>query len=210
IGEDGPSQMGLEDVALFRTLLDSVVLHPCDAVSTERLVEELIKHRGIAYLRTMRANTPVIYSPEDAFRIGGSAVLRKSASDLATVVAAGVTVHEALAAHDELQRQTLPIRVIDLYSIKPLDEATLRQAAAETRAIITVEDHYPAGGLGEAVMSALSDVAVPIYSLAVRKKPRSGKPEELRHYEEISAHAITNKVREIAKGTEQRRSQSVP
>lgn len=197
IGQDGPSQMGLEDIALFRAILDSVVLYPCDAVSTERLVEAAARHQGIVFLRTTRMGTPVIYGNDEDFAIGGSKVLRQSATDLATVVAAGVTLHEALKAYEELKGQGINIRVIDLYSIKPLDEAALHEAAKASKAIITVEDHYPEGGMGEAVSSALSGFPVPVHALAVRKKPKSGKPEELLDYEEISHRSIVRKVKDI-------------
>jgi transketolase len=196
IGEDGPSQMGLEDLAMFRTILDSVVLYPSDAVSTERLVEEAARHHGIVYLRTTRKEAPVLYDPEERFTIGGSKVLRKSKEDIATVVAAGVTLHEALEAYEALRKEGVFIRVIDLYSIKPLDEATLREAAADTGIIITVEDHYAEGGMGEAVRSALTASPVPVFSLCVRKKAKSGRPQELLDYEEISRAAIVRRVRD--------------
>lgn len=199
IGEDGPSQMGLEDIAMFRTILDSVVLYPCDAVSTEKLIEASAKHHGIVYIRTTREGTPVLYSSEEEFVIGGSKVLRKSEKDVVTVVAAGITVHEALKAYEALEREGIFIRVIDLYSIKPMDEKTLRGAAVSTKAIITVEDHYAEGGLGEAVRSGLADLPVPIHSLSVQKKPKSGKPEELLDYEEISKNAIIKKVKELVR-----------
>jgi transketolase len=195
IGEDGPSQMGLEDLAMFRAILGSVVLYPCDAVSTERLVEEAAKHQGIVFLRTTRMATPIIYNAEEKFPLGGSKVLRQSGQDIATVVAAGVTLHEALAAYEELKNGGTFIRVIDLYSIKPIDADTLKAAAHATRAIITVEDHYAEGGLGEAVATTLAGYPVPIYILAVLKKPMSGKPAELLDYEEISRNAIIKKVR---------------
>jgi transketolase len=197
IGADGPSQMGLEDLAMFRTLLNSVVLYPADAVATEKLVEEMARYPGIAYLRTTREATPVIYDPAEAFPIGGCKVLRASPRDRVTVVAAGITLFEALAAYEELNKEGIPIRVIDLYSVKPVDAATLRQAALETQALVTVEDHFPEGGLGEAVLSALATVPTPVYSLAVRKKPQSGTPRELLELEEISAGAIVRKVKEI-------------
>jgi len=197
IGEDGPSQMGLEDLAFFRTILNGVVLYPSDAVSCERLVEEAAKHYGIAYIRTTRGGTPVIYNPTEVFPIGGSKVLRKSAEDVATVVAAGITLHEALKAYDELKQEGVSIRVVDLYSIKPVDAKTLRESANETKAIITVEDHYAEGGLGEAVRSAFEKCPVPIYSLAVKKKPKSGKPRELLDFEEISQKAIVAKVNSL-------------
>jgi transketolase len=197
IGEDGPSQMGLEDLAMFRTVLDSVVLYPCDAVSTENLVAEAAKHYGMVYIRTTRMATPILYGPEEKFPLGGCKVLRQSDRDAATVAAVGVTVFEALKAYDELQKEGILIRVLDLYSIKPLDVATLQEAARATKAIITVEDHYAEGGLGEAVKSALAAAGAPVYSLAVRKKPKSGKPAQLLDYEEISGDAIINKVKDI-------------
>lgn len=197
IGEDGPSQMGLEDLAMFRTILNSVVLYPCDAVSTERLVEEAAKHQGIVYIRTTRSATPILYGPEEAFPIGGCKVLRRSSRDAVTVVTAGITVFEALAAYEELREEGIAMRLIDLYSLKPLDEAALTDAARETRAILTVEDHYAEGGLGEAVKSALATTGTPVYSLAVRKKPQSGKPKELLDYEEISQKAIVARVKAL-------------
>jgi len=197
IGVDGSSQMGLEDIALFRTILDGVVLYPSDAVAAERLVEEAAKHRGIVYLRTTREDTPVIYRNDEVFRIGGSKVLRRNRRDVVTVVAAGITLHEALAAYEELKADGIPIGVIDLYSVKPLDVATLIEAARATGTIITVEDHYAEGGIGEAVRSALAGTGARVHSLAVRKLPRSGKPRELLDYEEISRTAIMRKVREL-------------
>lgn len=197
IGEDGPSQMGLEDIAMFRTTLNSVVLYPSDAVSTERLVEEAIKHKGIVYIRTTRKDTPILYDKEEEFVIGGSKVLRRSKGDLVSVIAAGITLHEALHAYEELKKEGIPIRIIDLYSIKPIDRKNLEEAARETRAIITVEDHFVEGGIGEAVRSALAELVVSVYTLAVRKMPKSGKPAELLDYEEISRGAIIGKVKEL-------------
>jgi len=197
IGQDGPSQMGLEDLAMMRAILNSVVLYPADAVSAERLVEEAAKHQGIVYLRTTRAATPILYAPEEEFAIGGCKVLKRSGQDVATVVTAGITLFEALKAYEELQKEGIAIRVIDLYSIKPLDEATLLEAARETKVIITVEDHYVEGGLSEAVTSALATTPVPVYLLAVRKKPKSGLPGELLDYEEISQQAIVAKVKAL-------------
>ncbi len=197
IGEDGPSQMGLEDLAMFRAILGSVVLYPCDAVSTEHLVAAAARHRGIVYLRTSRMATPILYGPEEQFPIGGCKVLRQSSRDAVTVVGAGVTLFEALKAYEELAPQGIAIRVIDLYSIKPVDESTLKEAAAATRAVVTVEDHYPEGGLGDAVRAALADTPTPVYSLAVRERPKSGKPEELLDYESISSAAITKKVQDL-------------
>ena len=197
IGEDGPSQMGLEDLAMFRAVLDSVVLYPCDAVSTERLVKAMAEHRGVGYLRTTRMATPIIYGPQEEFMIGGSKVLKESGKDAATVIAAGVTVFEALKAYEELQKEGIALRVIDLYSVKPVDLAALQIAARETKALITVEDHYPEGGLGEAVAGALAATPTPVYSLAVRRKPKSGKPGQLLDFEDISAGAIIRTVKEL-------------
>ena len=166
-------------------------------MSTEKLVEAMVQHRGIAYLRTTRMGTPVIYGNDEEFAIGGSKVLRRSGSDLATVIAAGVTLFEALKAYEELKKAGIAVRVIDLYSLKPVDEATLKEAAGATKFLVTVEDHYPEGGLGEAVRSALAAAPVPVYSLAVRRKPKSGKPAELLDYEEISQNAIVNLVKKV-------------
>ncbi len=197
IGYDGPSQMGLEDLAMFRALGESVVLYPSDAVSTERLVEEMVKHQGLMYMRTTREATPILYSPADEFHLGGCKVLRHSRQDRATVVAAGITLFEALAAYDTLKKIGVAIRVIDCYCLKPIAAATLADAARATGVIITVEDHYPEGGLGEAVMGALATTPVPVHCLAVTKKPKSGSPEELLDFEGISRRAIINKVKEI-------------
>ncbi|HUO77143.1 MAG TPA: transketolase [Thermodesulfovibrionales bacterium] len=197
IGEDGSSQMGLEDIAMFRTLLHSVVLYPSDAVSTEKLVERAADHKGIVYLRTTRKDTPIIYASDEDFPIGGSKVLRSSNEDAVTVVAAGITLHEALAAHDTLRQEGIFIRVIDLYSVKPLDKATLKIAARVSQAIITAEDHFAEGGIGEAIRSVMSEIDIPIYCLSVQKMPMSGKPDELLEYEGISKNAIMKKVKEI-------------
>lgn len=197
IGEDGASQMALEDIAQFRNLHDGVVLYPSDAVSTEKLVEASAKHFGNVYIRTTRKETPVVYNSSEDFVIGGSKVLKESDNDLVTVVGAGVTLHEALAAYEKLKEEGINIRVIDLYSIKPIDEKTLKESAIKTKIIITVEDHHEEGGLGEAVTSAVSDTGVKVYRLAVKKMPRSGKPEELLEYEEISKDEIVEKVKEL-------------
>lgn len=197
IGQDGPSQMGLEDIALFRTIPESIIVYPCDAASADSLVQALAQTDGVGYLRTTRANTPVIYGPHENFPIGGCKVLRQSESDEVTIVAAGITVFEALKAYQHLKEQGRAVRVIDLYSIKPLDEATLRAAAEQTRFIITVEDHYEAGGIGEAVRSALAETEATVRSLAIRKRPRSGKPEELLADHGIDAQAIIREVNAI-------------
>jgi transketolase len=197
IGEDGASQMGLEDLSMFRAILGSVVLYPSDAVSTERLVEEMAKHTGISYIRTTRGATPVLYDNDEEFVIGGSKVLKQSENDAVAVIAAGITLHEAVKAYEELKKENILIRVLDLYSVKPVDEKAIEEAARSTRALITVEDHFPEGGIGEAVRSAISGFHIPVYSLAVRKMPRSGRPAELLDYEEISKEAIISKVRSL-------------
>lgn len=196
IGEDGASQMGLEDIAMFRTLLECVVLYPADGISTEKLIEKAAKHFGNVYIRTTRMDTPIIYSNEDNFIIGGSKVVKESNNDVVTICAAGVTLHEALKAYEKLKKENILVRVIDVYSIKPIDKDSIRKAQKETKAILTVEDHYAEGGIGEAVKSAASEKS-PVYIFAVRKMPRSGKPYELLEYEEISYEAIIKKVKEI-------------
>jgi len=197
VGEDGSSQMGLEDIAMFRTVLNSVVLYPSDAVSTEKLVEEAAKHKGMIYIRTTRKETPIIYKTNEDFPIGGSKVVRQSNSDVITIAAAGVTLHEAISAYEDLKKEGIFIRVIDLYSIKPIDRATLKKAGSITNAIIVVEDHYLEGGIGEAVRTALSEFDIPVHSLSVQKMPKSGKPAELLEYEGISRNAIIKKVKEL-------------
>ncbi|RPJ70473.1 MAG: transketolase [Acidobacteria bacterium] len=195
IGEDGPSQMGLEDLAMMRTQPNIAVLYPCDAVSTERLVAGMAYHPGPVYLRTSRPKTPVIYGNEESFPIGGCKVLRRSENDVATVIAAGVTLFEALKAYEQLEQAGIAIRVIDLYSIQPIDGAALRQAAAETNGrLITVEDHYAGGGIGDAVAAATTGVAS-VQKLAVREIPRSGKPDELLDRFGISASHIVTAVK---------------
>jgi transketolase len=197
IGEDGPSQMALEDLAMMRAQPDIAVLYPCDAVSTERLVVEAAYFDGPVYIRTSRPKTPVIYGPNERFPVGGCKVLRSSGADAATVVAAGITVFEALKACDELQKAGIAIRVIDLYSVQPIDAATLRRAALETGGrLVTVEDHYAAGGIGEAVASATAGAAT-VRILAVRDIPRSGTPAELLDRFGISARHVVNTVKEL-------------
>jgi transketolase len=200
IGEDGPSQMALEDLAMFRAVHSSVVLYPSDPNQAAALVRLMADHAGIAYMRTSRGATPTIYGPEDRFEIGGSSVLRSSDDDQVTLIGAGVTLHEALKAADELGSQGVAARVIDLYSIKPVDEETVRQAAADTGAIVTVEDHWPEGGLGDAVLGALADVeAVRVRKLAVSGMPGSGKPAELLHESGIDADAIIAAAHELVR-----------
>lgn len=195
IGEDGPSQMALEDLAMMRAQPNITVLYPCDAVSTERLVERMAYHRGPVYLRTTRPKTPVIYEPEETFEIGGLKVLRESASDAATVIAAGVTVFEALKAYDELKARGIAVRVIDLYSLQPINAAMLVRCARETRGrLITVEDHYAAGGIGDAVAAAVAAEGYTVHRLAVPEIPRSGPPEQLLDRYGISARHIVAAV----------------
>ncbi len=198
IGEDGPSQMGLEDIAMFRAIPNAVVLYPSDAVAAERLVAEAAAHEGIVYIRTSRPKTTMLYDATDSFPIGGSKVVRESADDKVTIVTAGVTLHEALKAHEILATEGIAIRIIDLYSIKPIDTDALIAAGAETNGtIITVEDHYPEGGLGDAVLDAVATEDVRVHKLAVTGMPRSGKPEELLEHHGISANAIVQKVKHI-------------
>lgn len=197
IGVDGSSQMGLEDIAMFRTIMDGVILYPSDAVSAEKLVEVAAQHKGIVYLRTTREDTPIIYRNDEAFWIGGSKILKRSTQDVATVIAAGITLHEALAAHEELKKKNILIGVIDLYCIKPLGKDALAGALSASNVIITVEDHFAEGGMGEAVRTALDGTRAIVHSLAVRKIPKSGMPRELLDYEEISKDAIIKKVKEM-------------
>ncbi|MEE1753925.1 transketolase [Streptomyces sp. SP18CS02] len=198
IGQDGPSQMGLEDLAMFRSVHDSTVLYPCDANQTARLVASMADLDGVRYLRTTRGDTPVIYGPDEAFPIGGSKVLREHGDeDRATVVAAGITVHEALKAADLLGEYGIPVRVIDLYSIKPVDTETLDEAAGATGCLLTVEDHHPEGGLGDAVADAFADgrPAPRMARLAVRNMPASATPEEQLRASGIDAESIAAAVK---------------
>ncbi len=197
IGQDGASQMGLQDISLFRTLEKSTIVYPADAVAAAKLLEKSLKTPGIAYIRATRADLPVIYPPTKVFTIGGSSTLRKSIRDRATIVAAGVTVHEALRAAEMLAKNKIHVRVIDLYSIKPIDVATLKRAARETKHLIVVEDHYPEGGIAEAIRSALEKDSSAVISLAVRRTPRSGRPEELLHFEGIDAQTIVSSVMKL-------------
>jgi transketolase len=198
IGEDGPSQMALEDLAMMRAVPNCAVLYPCDAVSTERLVALAAYHPGPVYIRTTRPKTPVIYDATERFQVGGSKTLKSAADAVATVVAAGITVFEALKAHAELQREGIGIRVIDAYSVQPIDAASLVAAARETsRTIVTVEDHYVHGGLGDAVSEAVALEGIAVHRLAVREIPRSGTAEELMDRYGISARAIVAAVKRV-------------
>jgi transketolase len=196
IGEDGPSQMALEDLSMMRSVHGCAVLYPCDAVSTERLVVEMARHKGMAYMRTSRPKTPVIYGPEETFPIGGSKVVRQSARDKAAVIGAGVTLFEALKAYDQLKKDGIDIRVIDAYSLQPVDEKTMIEAGRATGgALITVEDHYSSGGIGDAVAEAVAAAGFTVLRLAVREIPRSGQPDELLDRYGISARHIVEAVK---------------
>ncbi|MGW5508109.1 transketolase [Streptomyces albogriseolus] len=197
IGQDGPSQMGLEDLAMMRAVHGSTVLYPCDANQTARLVAAMAGLEGIRYLRTSRGGSPVIYGPDEEFPVGGSKVLRSSGQDRLTLVAAGATVPEALAAADALADAGIAVRVVDLYSVKPVDVETLRTAAEETGCLMTVEDHHPEGGLGDAVAEAFGDGRpVPrLVRLAVRNMPGSASPGEQLHAAGIDADSIATACR---------------
>ena len=199
IGEDGPSQMALEDIASLRAIHSSVVLHPCDANQTAKLVAEMADTEGIVFLRTLRPNTPVIYGPDEEFEVGGSKVVRSSENDNVTIVGIGVTVHEALEAAATLDEEGISARVIDAYSVKPIDADTLQAASEATGRIITVEDHFLEGGLGDAVLAALAekDEHPHVLKLAVREMPRSGKPEELLNAYGIDAEHIAEAARQL-------------
>jgi transketolase len=200
IGEDGPSQMALEDLAAFRAVWSSTVLYPSDANQTAKLVEAMADLDGIVFLRTTRANTPVIYGPDEEFPVGGARVVRESDDDEVTIVGAGITLHEALKAADGLAQDGVQARVIDLYSVKPVDVDTLQAAADATAGrIVTVEDHWPEGGIGEAVLSALADTEERprVVQLAVRDMPGSGKPAELLAAAGIDAEHIAEAARRL-------------
>jgi transketolase len=202
IGEDGPSQMGLEDIAVFRAIHGSTVLHPSDANQTVKLVAALADREGISYLRTLRPATPVLYGPDEEFEIGGSRVLRASDDDEVAIAACGITVHEALGAADLLAEEGIAARVVDVYSIKPIDRPTLLATveAAHGR-LVTVEDHWPEGGLGEAVLSVFADVdeRPQVSVLAVRVMPSSGKPAELLAAAGIDAAHIAEAARQLVR-----------
>lgn len=211
IGADGPSQMALEDLAMMRAIHGSTVLYPSDAVSTAKLVEKMYGVEGVSYMRTTREKTRVLYKEEDTFEIGGSKVLRSSADDMLTLVGAGITLHECLKAHDELKAQGINVRVIDLYSIKPIDAKTLTTAARETGTLIVVEDHWPEGGMGDAVLDAFTpkgpvtrggkvaslDILPKIVKIAVRDMPGSGTPEELMDAAGITSSHIVATVKSL-------------
>jgi transketolase len=201
IGEDGPSQMGLEDLAMMRAVFGSTVLYPCDANQTAALVEQMPDLPGISYLRTTREKTPVLYPPGDVFPVGGAHILRRGDKDRAAVVAAGITVHEALKAYDKLKAEGIEIRVMDAYSVKPFDKRTLRETVqAVGGRLVTAEDHWPEGGLGDAVLEALAEQPINnlrVVKLAVKDMPGSGTPAELLHAAGIDADAIVRAVKSL-------------
>ncbi len=199
IGEDGPSQMALEDLAMMRAVHGSTVLYPSDPNQTAALVAAMVDQPGISFLRTTREKTDVIYPPGEAFPIGGSRVVRSSGTDHVTLIGAGITLHEALAAADRLAGEGISARVIDLYSVKPIDEATLREAAAATGRLVTVEDHWPEGGIGDAVLEVFADTPERprIVRLAVRAMPGSATPAQQLAAAGIDAAAIASAAREL-------------
>ena len=198
IGEDGTSQMALEDMAMMRAVEGSVVLYPSDAVCAEKLVEQMAMCKGISFLRTSRPKTPVIYDNNEAFPIGGAKIRKQAAGDKVTVVGAGVTLFEALKAADILAKEGIGITVIDAYSIKPLGKDVIKAAAEKTNnLVLTVEDHYPEGGLGDAVAGELSMDGIRVHKLAIRELPHSGKPEELLAKYGIDAAGIAKKVKSL-------------
>ncbi len=198
IGEDGPSQMGLEDLAMMRAVPGSVVLYPSDAVCAEKLMDQIAAHKGICFLRTSRPKTAVIYGNDESFTIGGAKVLRQAEGDKVTVVAAGVTLYEALKAADALKGEGIGITVIDAYSVKPLARDIIKAAAQKTgNLVVTVEDHYPEGGLGDAVAGELSGEGIKVHKLAVFELPHSGKSEELLAKYRIDSNAVAAKVKAL-------------
>jgi transketolase len=198
IGEDGPSQMALEDLAMMRAVVGSTVLYPSDAVSTEKLLEQMALAKGVCFMRTSRPKTPVIYGNDEEFPIGGAKVIRQNAGDKVTIVSAGVTLFEALKAADILKAEGVNVTVIDAYSIKPLGKKEILAAAQKTNnTVITVEDHYAEGGLGDAVAGELSVESIKVHKLAVNGIPRSGKAEELLAHFGIDAAAIVKKVKSL-------------
>ncbi len=201
IGEDGASQMGLEDISLFGTLPDTVVFHPSDAVSCAKLIAVQASIGGISYLRTLRPKTPVIYESNEEFIVGGSKILRLDQDDVLTIVAAGITVHEALKAYDELAKEGIKVRVVDCYSVKPIDQKTLLKCVNETKnpILVTVEDHFEHGGLGDFVLSATAAAVSRVEKLAVKNISHSGTKDELLDRAGISASHIVSKVKEVLK-----------
>ncbi|MBD3231198.1 transketolase [Candidatus Dependentiae bacterium] len=196
IGEDGPSQMALEDISMMRSIPNSIVLYPSDGISAYKLTQLMSNYnQGISYIRTTRPATPNLYKKNEIFEIGKCKIIKKSKTDKVCVIAAGITLHESLKAYEELKKQNIYISIIDLYCIKPLDVEIIEKTAIQSnKKIITVEDHYPQGGIGEAISGVINNQTIQIEHLAVNKMPRSGKPEELLAYEQINAKAIINKI----------------
>jgi transketolase len=213
IGEDGPSQMALEDLASLRAIHGSTVLYPSDANQTAALVPQMAEREGIVFMRTTREKTPILYEPGEEFTIGGARVVRRTDDDAVTLIGAGITLHESLKAADTLAAEGIGARVVDLYSLKPIDVDTVREAARETGAIITVEDHWPEGGIGDAVLEALAEEQPHpiVVKLAVRDMPGSGKPAELMAAAGIDAAHIADAARELVRraGTRRRDTSEV-
>jgi transketolase len=213
IGADGPSQMALEDIAMMRAVHGSTVLYPSDALSCAKLTHLMYDLEGISYLRTTREKTRLLYTSDDTFEIGGSKVLRSDKDDMLTLIGAGITLHECLKAYDELKEQGITVRVIDLYSVKPVDVKTLQTAARETKTLIVVEDHWAEGGLGDAVLDAFAIKGPPargakmpkaetlpkVVKMAVRSMPSSGEPQELMEHAGIAASSIVATVKGLVK-----------
>lgn len=197
IGADGSSQMGLEDIAMMRTPLESVVLYPSDAVSTLKLAEALVTFHGTSYLRLTREKTPILYENSDTFTIGGSKVVIDAANAQVVLIGAGITLHEGMKAAAQLAQNGIQVTVIDAYSVKPLDTVTIMKHAEKTGKVLVVEDHYPCGGLGEAVKTALSGKAIQIGHIAVKEIPHSGSPQELLQWAGIDAEGIIKEVKKL-------------
>ena len=201
IGADGPSQMGLEDIAMMRAVHGSTVLYPCDPNQTAQLVNAMVDLPGISYMRTTREKTPVIYAPGESFAVGGSRLVRHSDRDQVAVIAAGITVHEALKAYEALKSEGITIRVIDAYSVKPIDREALHQAARDTLGrLVVIEDHWFEGGLGDAVLDAFAETRVDglrVVKLAVRDMPGSGTPAELMDAAGIDAAHLIQAVKRL-------------
>lgn len=204
IGYDGSSQMALEDISMFRSILESTVFYPSDATSMHRIIEQSMVIPGVVYIRSTREKTPVLYDAQEKFFKGGSKIIKQSEKDVAVVFTAGITLHEALKAYEELKKENIFIAVVDLYSIKPIDLSTIHHLTSSIKNIIVVEDHYPTGGIGEAVLSALhSDIRhsssnIQFTHLAVSKTPHSASPQELLSYEEIDSKAVIRAVKHYA------------
>jgi transketolase len=197
--------MGLEDIALFGAYPETVVLQPSDGISTAKLLPEMINHKGFVYMRTLRPKTPLLYNQGEEFPIGGSKILRSSANDLLTVAGTGITVFEALKAADILQKENINIRVVDCYSINPIDATTLKKCLRETKkkTLITVEDHFEHGGMGDFALAALAGTEGQVIKLAVKKISESGMKDELLNDAGISAAKIVSKIKSLVKPKEQ-------